>query len=101
MWFAAQDAVHLGGNIVYKYSLPGLEHLGHVHLADVDQMGKPYKAAVEGSWLTLSPDGKTLYAVRAGRNLVAVVDVATMKEVTQIPVGEYPLHISIWPRGTP
>ena len=91
----------ISGNIVYHYSLPELKHLGHIHLAEVDQMGQPFNPVVEGTWLTVSPDGKTVYAARPGRNLISVIDVASMKEVTQIPVGEYPLHISIWPRGTP
>ena len=70
-------------------------------MSEVDQMGQPFKPAVEGTWLTLSPDGKTVYAARPGRNLITVIDAASLKEVANVPVGEYPLHISIWPRGTP
>jgi len=94
MWLMSQ-------NIVYQMSLPELKHIGHIHLAQVDQLGKPFKPATEGTWLTISPDGKTVYCARPGRNLISVVDVASMKETGQIPVGEYPLHIAIWPRGTP
>jgi YVTN family beta-propeller protein len=89
------------GSFVYRYELPSFKPLGDVHLAMVDQAGKRFTPAIEGSWLTISPDGKKVYAVRPGRNLLSIIDVATMKEEALIPTGEYPLHISIWPRGTP
>jgi YVTN family beta-propeller protein len=89
------------GSFVYRYALPSFKPLGDVHLAMVDQAGEPFRPAVEGSWLTISPDGQKVYAVRPGRNLLSVIDVKTMKEEALIPTGEYPLHISIWPRGTP
>jgi YVTN family beta-propeller protein len=89
------------GSFVYRYELPSFKPLGDVHLAMIDQAGKPFQPAVEGSWLTISPDGQKVYAVRPGRNLISVIDVKTMKEEALIPTGEYPLHISIWPRGTP
>jgi YVTN family beta-propeller protein len=88
-------------NTVYHYSLPDFKPLGHIHLAEVDQLGQPFKPSNEGTWLTISPDGKTVYAARPGRDLISVIDAASTQEVTRIPVGEYPLHISIWPRGTP
>jgi YVTN family beta-propeller protein len=91
----------MAGSFLYKYELPGFKPLGDVHLALVDQMGKPFTPAVEGTWITLSPDGQKAYAARPGRNLMSVVDTRTMKEEALIPTGEYPLHISIWPRGTP
>ncbi|HEY4211161.1 MAG TPA: c-type cytochrome [Steroidobacteraceae bacterium] len=89
------------GSFVYRYALPSLKPLGDVHLALIDQAGQPFTPAVEGSWLTMSPDGKKVWAVRPGRNLLSEIDVASMKEEALIPTGEYPLHISIWPRGTP
>jgi YVTN family beta-propeller protein len=89
------------GSFVYRYELPSLKPLGDVHLALIDQAGMPFKPPIEGSWLTMSPDGSKVYAVRPGRNLLSVIDVKTMKEEALIPTGEYPLHISIWPRGTP
>jgi len=91
----------ISGNTVYHYSLPDLKLVGRIHMAEVDQLGQPFKPAVEGTWLTLSPDGKTVYAARPGRNLITVIDAASLKEIANVPVGEYPLHISIWPRGTP
>jgi YVTN family beta-propeller protein len=89
------------GSFVYKYELPSLKPLGDVHLALIDQAGERFTPAIEGSWLTIAPDGKKVYAARPGRNLLSVIDVETMKEEALIPTGEYPLHISIWPRGTP
>jgi YVTN family beta-propeller protein len=89
------------GSFVYRYALPSLKPLGDVHLALIDQEGKAFKPAIEGSWLTLSPDGTKVFAVRPGRNLLSIIDVKTMKEEALIPTGEYPLHISVWPRGTP
>jgi YVTN family beta-propeller protein len=91
----------ISGSTVWHYSLPDLKYLGNVQLARVDQQGYLFAPAVEGSWLTIAPDGKKVYAVRPGRNLLSVIDAATIKEEALIPTGEYPLHISIWPRGTP
>ena len=87
--------------VVYRYELPSFKSLGEVPLSPVDQVGNPFTPNGEGTWLTVSPDGKKVYAVRPGRNLLSVIDVASMKEEALIPTGEYPLHISIWPRGTP
>jgi len=89
------------GSYLYRYALPSFKFLGDVSLALVDQAGRSFTPAVEGSWMTISPDGQKIYAVRPGRNLLSVVDAKTMKEEALIPTGEYPLHISIWPRGTP
>ncbi|NOT28055.1 MAG: hypothetical protein HOP16_18375 [Acidobacteria bacterium] len=63
---------------VYAYSLPDLAFLGGVHVGD------------HPDWLTFSPDGTSLYVANAGSNSVSVVDVATRKEVTRIPVGQVP-----------
>jgi YVTN family beta-propeller protein len=89
------------GSWVREFALPSLRFMGEIHLALVDQAGLAYRPLIEGSWLTVSPDGKRVYAVRPGRDLLSVIDVKTMKEVAEVPTGEYPLHISIWPRGTP
>jgi YVTN family beta-propeller protein len=63
---------------MYKYSLPDLKPMGSVHVG-----GHP-------EWVTLTPDGKKAYVAAAGDNEVSVVDVATLKEVTRIPVGQVP-----------
>jgi YVTN family beta-propeller protein len=91
----------ISGSTIWHYSLPELKYLDEIPLARVDQAGYLFTPAVEGTWLSIAPDGKKVYAVRPGRNLMSVIDVKTMKEEALIPTGEYPLHISMWPRGTP
>jgi len=63
---------------VYAYSLPDLELLGGVRVGD------------HPDWLTFTPDSKSVYVANAGSNSVSVVDVASRKEVTRIPVGQVP-----------
>ena len=63
---------------VYAYSLPDLKLLGGVHVGD------------HPDWLTFTPDSKRVYVANAGSNSVSVVDVAAMKEITRIPVGQVP-----------
>jgi YVTN family beta-propeller protein len=63
---------------VYVYSLPDLKLLGGVHVGD------------HPDWLTFTPDSKSVYVANAGSNSVSVVDVASRKEVTRIPVGQVP-----------
>lgn len=66
-------------NALYAYSLPDLKLIGGAELG-----GKG------ASWVTLTPDGKTAYVAMAVTNDVSVVDVASLKEVTRIPVGFVP-----------
>src|SRR5262245_4524498 len=66
-------------NYLYSYSLPELKPLGG---AELTGMG--------AGWVTLTPDGKTAYVANPVTNDVSVVDVASMKEVTRIPVGYVP-----------
>jgi len=63
---------------VYFYTLPDLKLAGEV------------KVGHHPDWLTFTPDGKRLYVANAGSNSVSVVDVATRKELMQIPVGQVP-----------
>jgi len=63
---------------IYFFSLPDLKMLGES------------KVGHHPDWLTFTPDGKRVYVANAGSNSVSVVDVATKKEVTQIPVGQVP-----------
>ena len=63
---------------VYFFSLPDLKMLGES------------KVGHHPDWLTFAPDGKRVYVANAGSNSVSVVDVATRKEITQIPVGQVP-----------
>ena len=66
-------------NYLYSYSLPDLKLVGSAELG-----GKG------AGWVTLTPDGKTAYVANPVTNDVSVVDVATMKETTRIPVGFVP-----------
>jgi YVTN family beta-propeller protein len=63
---------------VYGYSLPDLALLGSVPVGS------------HPDWLTFTPDGKSLYVANAGSNSVSVIDVASRREVTRIPVGQVP-----------
>jgi len=63
---------------VYFYSLPELKLLGES------------KVGHHPDWLTFTPDGKRVYVANAGSNSVSVVDVASHKELLQIPVGQVP-----------
>ena len=63
---------------VYAYSLPDLKLLGGVRVGN------------HPDWLTFTPDSSRVYVANAGSNSVSVVDVATVKEITRIPVGQVP-----------
>ena len=63
---------------VYEYSLPDLTLIG-----DAPTGHHP-------DWLTFSPDSKSVYIANAGSNSVSVVDVASRRVVTEIPVGHVP-----------
>jgi len=63
---------------VYFVSLPDLKIVGET------------KVGHHPDWITLTPDGARAYVANAGSNSVSVVDVATRKEITQIPVGQVP-----------
>jgi YVTN family beta-propeller protein len=63
---------------VYTYSLPDLKLVGSVDVGRAPD------------WVTLTPDGKRAYVANAGSNTVSVIDLKSMKELTQIPVGQVP-----------
>lgn len=63
---------------VYFFSLPDLKRLGES------------KVGHHPDWLTFTPDGTRVYVANAGSNSVSVVDVATRRELVQIPVGQVP-----------
>ncbi len=63
---------------IYFYSLPDLKMMGES------------KVGHHPDWVTGTPDGKRFYVANAGSNSVSVIDVATRKELTQIPVGQVP-----------
>jgi len=63
---------------IYFYSLPDLKLQGDC------------KVGHHPDWVTGTPDGKRFYVANAGSNSVSVIDVATRKELMQIPVGQVP-----------
>ena len=63
---------------IYFVSLPDLKIVGET------------KVGHHPDWITLTPDGKRAYVANAGSNSVSVIDIATRKELTQIPVGQVP-----------
>jgi YVTN family beta-propeller protein len=63
---------------VYAYSLPELKLLGAVDLG-----GRP-------DWVTFTPDSKAVYIATENNDSVMVVDVAAIKAVTRIAVGDSP-----------
>jgi YVTN family beta-propeller protein len=63
---------------VYVYSLPDLELLGGV------------RTGTDPDWITFTPDSKLAYVANAVSNTVSVIDMETLQEVTQIPVGKAP-----------
>jgi YVTN family beta-propeller protein len=64
-------------NSVFIYTLPDLRPVGYVKIGAVPD------------WLVFTPDNK-LFIANSGSNSVSVIDVATRKEITRIPVGEVP-----------
>ena len=68
-------------SFVYAYSLPDLKYLGGVHVGS------------HPDWLTFSPDSQYVYVANAGSNSTSVVNIETMTEVTQIPVGQVPKRV--------
>jgi YVTN family beta-propeller protein len=51
---------------------------------------KVVEVGLHPDWLTLTPDGKSLYVALAGEDATAVVDTETMTLVDKIPVGNVP-----------
>ena len=46
------------------------------------------------NWVTITPDGKTLYVSNAGLRSVTAIDTAAMKVKAVVPVGEVPKRIN-------
>ena len=67
---------------VAAYSIPDFK------LVKVVQVGS------HPEWLTIPPDGKTLYVAVAGKDATVAVDIKTMKVVATIPVGFVPKRIT-------
>ena len=63
---------------VYVYSIPELELRASIPVG------------TDPDWVTFTPDSTFAYVANAVSNTVSVIDMATLKEVAQIPVGESP-----------
>ena len=87
MWVASR-----GSNAVFAYSLPDFKMLGYVPTPTLEGAQHPMDGGDPG-WLTITPDGKTLYVANAATNSVSAIDAKTFKEVARIPVGEQPDHV--------
>ena len=73
LWSTSKPNSH-----VYAYSLPDLRYLGGVEVGH------------DPDWLTMTPDGRYLYAANAGSNDVSVIDTRELREIARIPVGQVP-----------
>jgi YVTN family beta-propeller protein len=76
-------------NAVFAYSLPDLKPIGHVALPELKLPGRAPIGAVP-NWITFTPDSRTLYVSNSTLNSVSAIDVASMKIVATIPVGQVP-----------
>jgi YVTN family beta-propeller protein len=81
-------------NAVYVYALDTLKEIGRVELPSFTVPGNPMPISAVANWTTFTPDGKYLYVSNAGMRSVSVIDVAAMKLVKAIPVGEVPKRIN-------
>ena len=63
------------------HSLPDLEEIGRVFVGQHPE------------WVTFTPDGKYAYIGAAGDNETYAIDVAAMKSVATIPVGQVPKRV--------
>jgi YVTN family beta-propeller protein len=76
-------------NAVFAYSLPDLKLLGRVALPELKLSGRAPIGAVP-NWITFTPDSRTLYVSNSTLNSVSAIDVAGLKIVATIPVGQVP-----------
>jgi len=76
-------------NAVFAYSLPDLKLIGHVALPELKLPGRAPIGAVP-NWITFTPDSRTLYVSNSTLNSVSAIDVAGLKLVAVIPVGQVP-----------
>jgi YVTN family beta-propeller protein len=81
-------------NAVYVYALDNdLKMTGEVALPALTLPGHEAISAV-ANWVTITPDGKTLYVSNAGLRSVTAIDTAAMKMKAVVPVGEVPKRIN-------
>ena len=80
-------------NALFKYSLPNLTLMGHCPLPVVHPPGHAATGGVP-EWITFTPDSKFVYVSNSGARSISAVDVQTLKQVAEIPVGEVPKRIN-------
>ena len=80
-------------NATFKYSLPDLTLQGHCALPLVHPPGHAATSGVP-EWITFTPDSKFVYVSNSGARSVSAIDVQTLKQVAEIPVGEVPKRIN-------
>ncbi len=83
----------ISANAVYAYALPELKLLGNVALPDLKLAGRAPISAVP-NWVTFTPDSKLLYITNAAQRSVSVIDMAALKLVATVPVGEVPKRLN-------
>jgi YVTN family beta-propeller protein len=49
--------------------------------------------------LTVSPDGKTLFALDQGNWRIVILDAATLMRIAEVPTGNYPFGLALSPDG--
>jgi YVTN family beta-propeller protein len=87
-------------NAVFEYSLPDLKLIGHAELSEGHPLGHAPTSAVP-DWIAFTPDSKLVYVADSALRMVSVIDVATLKEVARIPVGEVPKRMNTLVLSTP
>jgi len=80
-------------NAVFKYSLPSLTLIGYCPLPLVHLPGHATAGGVP-EWITFTPDSKFVYVSNSGARSVSAIDVQTLEQVAEIPVGEVPKRIN-------
>jgi len=85
-------------NATYKYSLPDLKLVGFCELPLVYPANRPAVGAVP-DWIAITPDSSRVYVSNSGARSVTVIDAATIKPITNIPVGEVPKRLNILDLG--
>jgi YVTN family beta-propeller protein len=91
LWVASTEA-----NAVFAYSLPSLQLLGHADLPQTRRLDNSVIGSVP-EWIAFSPDGKSMYVTNSALMTVSVFDTGSMKEITEIPVGQVPKRIYTLP----
>jgi len=80
-------------NAVFVYALANLELLGQVALPCLTLPGRGPIAAVP-NWVAFAPDSRTVYISNAALRSVTAIDMASMRVIAAIPVGEVPKRIN-------